>query len=44
VWSYYLGTGAWVLPTWLLVLEYVPFYVLLLLSLARPDRRALAPA
>ena len=44
VWTYYGDTGAWVLPNWLLVLEYAPFYLLLLLSLPRVKRRAWAPA
>jgi hypothetical protein len=44
VWSYYIDTGAWVLPNWLLALEYAPFYVALLAGLARTDRRALVPA
>jgi Glycosyltransferase family 87 len=44
VWHYYVDTGAWVLPNWLLAVEYAPFYVLLLLSLPRASRRALAPA
>ena len=44
VWHYYTDTGAWVLPNWLLAIEYAPFYVLLLLSLPGMRRRALAPA
>jgi hypothetical protein len=44
VWTYFIDTGAWVLPNWLLALEYAPFYILLLLSLPRTSRRALAPA
>jgi hypothetical protein len=43
VWKYYGDTGAWVLPNWLLVLEYAPFYLLLLIGLAR-TRRAWATA
>ncbi len=44
VWPFYGATGAWVLPNWLLALEYVPFYFLLLLGLARANRNALATA
>jgi hypothetical protein len=44
VWTYYIESGTWVLPNWLLVLEYAPFYLLLLLSLARTNRRAWATA
>ena len=29
VWTVYAATGAWALPTWVLALEYVPFYALL---------------
>jgi hypothetical protein len=35
VWTVYGDTGAWVLPTWVLALEYLPFYALLLAGLAR---------
>ena len=44
VWNYYIDTGAWVLPNWLLALEYAPFYALLLLGLARNHRPSWAPA
>jgi hypothetical protein len=38
VWGVYGRTGAWVLPTWVLAAEYLPFYGLLLLDLSRPLR------
>lgn len=44
VWKFYGDTGAWMLPNWLLVLEYAPFYLLLLIGLARTNRRAWATA
>jgi hypothetical protein len=44
VWTFYLDHGAWVLPNWLLILEYAPFYILLLAGLARSRRPAWAPA
>jgi hypothetical protein len=44
VWPEYAASGAWLVPTWLLALEYVPFYVLLLVGLSRNGGRAWAPA
>ena len=44
VWNVYAESGAWVVPTWLLALEYAPFYILLLAGLARANRRKWAPA
>ena len=44
VWNVYNESGAWFVPTWLLAVEYVPFYALLLAGLARTSRRAWAPA
>jgi len=44
VWRVYNVSGVWVLPTWLMALEYVPFYVLLLVGLAGATRRARANA
>jgi len=38
VWGVYARSGAWLVPTWVLAIEYVPFYALLLLGLGR--RRA----
>jgi len=40
VWVVCNASGAWLLPTWLMALEYVPFYALLLLGLARTTQRA----
>jgi len=44
VWDVYNASGAWFVPTWLLAIEYVPFYLLLLAGLANTRRRAWAPA
>lgn len=44
VWPVYAASGAWLVPTWLLAVEYVPFYLLLLVSLSRARSRAWAPA
>ncbi len=44
VWNFYSATGAWVLPGWLLALEYAPFYGLLLFGLSRNRRPLWAPA
>jgi hypothetical protein len=44
VWPVYVESGAWLVPTWLLALEYVPFYLLLLAGLSRTGGRAWAPA
>ena len=44
VWDVYNESGAWFVPTWLLAIEYVPFYLLLLTGLSRTRRRAWAPA
>jgi alpha-1,6-mannosyltransferase len=44
VWIYYIGTGAWRLPGWLLAIEYAPFYLLLLQGLRRTTRRGPEPA
>lgn len=44
VWTVYAQSGAWFVPTWLLALEYVPFYILLLAGLARSSHREGAPA
>lgn len=44
VWSVYHQSGQWLIPQWMLVFEYVPFYLLLLHGLARSSRRAWAPA
>jgi hypothetical protein len=40
VWMVFDRTGAWRLPAWLLVLEYAPFYLMLIFGLARANRRA----
>jgi hypothetical protein len=38
VWIVYADSGAWMLPNWLIAVEYVPFYLLLLWGLARAPR------
>jgi len=38
------NTGVWMLPAWLLAVEYIPFYLLLLMDLTRNKRRAPAAA
>jgi hypothetical protein len=44
VWDVYNASGVWFIPTWMLAVEYVPFYLLLLAGLWRDQRRAWAPA
>ena len=44
VWGVYARSGAWMVPTWVLVLEYAPFYALLLAGLARRRAGNEAPA
>lgn len=44
VWNVFNDTGEWFVPTWLLALEYAPFYLLLATAASRMKRRAWAPA
>jgi alpha-1,6-mannosyltransferase len=44
VWDVFNQSGEWFVPTWLLALEYVPFYLLLLAGLSRGKNRAWATA
>ncbi len=44
VWNVYNQSGEWFVPTWLLAIEYVPFYLLLLAGLSRSNHRAWATA